>query len=307
MEAQTRVINFHASSAFSERHAWAKKRHIFSAEIGMTNAIGRAPHAGLENPTRLPGADIVPKGALELADQSATWNSENESLFDRYNRDFCCMLAEGPTLLRQAYEIRYQVYCVENHFEDAKEHPECFETDEYDARSAHSILTFRQTGEAIGTVRLVLPDERTPPSFSMKQILDYYDSDVPFPLDRTAEVSRFSISKQSRPRKDGAIEMRIPLANRAALRRAEPLMSLGLIQGLIRMSALHRITHWCAVMEPQLLRMLSAMGIHFQPVGPLLEYHGPRQLCFCEISSVLKTVRRERPSFWKIITDSGNL
>jgi N-acyl amino acid synthase of PEP-CTERM/exosortase system len=302
-----RVINFHASSAFSERYAWAKKRHIFKADFAGTNAIRRAPHAGLENPVRFVGADMVPKGALDLADQAAIHNGENESLFDRYNRDFCCTLADAPELLRQAYEVRYQVYCVENAFEDADEHPGRLETDEYDARSTHSILTFRQTGEAIGTVRLVLPDEQTPSSFSMKRILDFCRGDAPFPVTRTAEVSRFSVTRRARPRNDGAIDMRNPLANRSVLRRAEPLMSLGLIQGLIRMSALHRITHWCAVMEPQMLRMLAAMGIHFYPVGPLLEYHGLRQLCFCEISSVLKTVRRERPSFWEIITDSGNL
>jgi N-acyl amino acid synthase of PEP-CTERM/exosortase system len=90
-----------------------------------------------------------------------------------------------------------------------------------------------------------------------------------------------------------------------ALRRAEPLMSLGLIQGLVRMSAVHRITHWCAVMEPKMLRMLSAMGIHFVPVGELVEYHGYRQLCFVEVAAILRSMQHERPSFWEIVADRG--
>lgn len=237
---------------------------------------------------------------FELAGQTA--NQNYESLFDRYNADFSCILADTPGLLRLAHEIRYQVYCVEKPFENPEQHAEGRESDDFDQRSAHVLLTSRSTGEGIGTVRLVLPDQAAPQSFSMAQILEYYGTDSPVPIAHTAEVSRFSVSKRSRPRKDGAIDFRS-----RGLRRAEPLMSLGLIQGLIRMSATYRITHWCAVMEPKLLRMLAAMGIHFIPVGALLDYHGMRQLCYCKVNTVLATVRSERPSFWEIITDGGTL
>jgi N-acyl amino acid synthase of PEP-CTERM/exosortase system len=240
------------------------------------------------------------KRASELAGQAA--NHNYESLFDRYNADFNCVLADTPDLLRLAHEIRYQVYCVEKPFEDPEQHPEGCETDVFDQQSAHVILTSRSTGEGIGTVRLVLPDRAAPQSFSMAQILEYYGTDSPVPIAHTAEVSRFSVSKRSRPRKDGAIDLRS-----RGLRRQEPLMSLGLIQGLIRMSATYGITHWCAVMEPKLLRMLAAMGIHFISVGALLDYHGMRQLCYCKVKTVLATVRSERPSFWEIITDGGAL
>jgi len=35
-----------------------------------------------------------------------------------------------------------------------------------------------------------------------------------------------------------------------------------------------RLTHWCAIMEPFLLRLLQMNAIHFIPVGPLVDYHG---------------------------------
>lgn len=244
-------------------------------------------------------------GASEVARHSANENLGNESLLDRYNRDFRCVLANRPDLLRQSHEVRYQVYCVENSFEDPEKHRDGYEMDDFDRRSAHSVLTFRPTGEALGTVRLVLPDKDAPPSFSIAKMLEYYGGDSPVPIEQTAEVSRFSVSKRSRPRKDGTVHFRS--RSSAGVQRAEPLMSLGLIQGLVRMSALHRITHWCAVMEPKMLRMLAAMGIHFIPVGALLEYHGMRQLCYVEVSNVLATVRNERPSFWDVITDGGAL
>ena len=90
-------------------------------------------------------------------------------------------------------------------------------------------------------------------------------------------------------------------------RRSGPLMRLGLIQILIRMSLLHGITHWCAVMEPTLLRMLDAMAIRFTRLGPLVDYHGLRQPCFCDISKALKDVRRERPEYWEVLTRAGEM
>ena len=84
-------------------------------------------------------------------------------------------------------------------------------------------------------------------------------------------------------------------------------MSLGLIQSLVSMSVQHGITHWCALMEPKLLRMLAAMAIHFKPMGAPVEYHGLRQPCYCHVGTVLDRVRREQPMFWQILTDADTL
>jgi N-acyl amino acid synthase of PEP-CTERM/exosortase system len=226
-----------------------------------------------------------------------------ENLLARYNRDYECQLADNPDLVRRAFETRYQVYCVENHFESAAEHGDGLESDEYDGRSSHCVLTYRPTGEVMGTVRLILPAGGRLDSFSMRGIAEKTGGNLPIPAASTAEVSRFSISKRSRPETSSHGHNLREMAG--ALRRAEPLMSLGLIQGLVRMSAMHRITHWCAVMEPKMLRMLSAMGIHFIPVGEPVEYHGLRQLCYVEVGAVLRSMERERPSFWEIVADQG--
>jgi N-acyl amino acid synthase of PEP-CTERM/exosortase system len=249
---------------------------------------------------------ISAKGTRESAQNHPAGRAgRQETLLDRFNRDFACVLADQPDLLRQAYETRYQVYCVENAFEDPEEHGLGQEVDAFDAFSVHSLLTFRPTGESLGTVRLVLPDAHTPSSYAMQRLVEFSGNKVPVPLAATAEVSRFSISKRSRKVK-GAIDI-VSGGGRPALRQAEPLMSLGLIQGLVRMSRANAVTHWCAVMETKLIRMLDAMGIHFTPAGPMLDYHGLRQACYCELEAVLASVKRERPSFWDIITDGGAL
>ena len=73
------------------------------------------------------------------------------------------------------------------------------------------------------------------------------------------------------------------------------------------MTARHGITHWCAVMEPTLLRMLDAMAIRFSPIGPPVEHHGLRQPCSCDVAETLAAMKREQPSFWDVLTCGGTV
>ena len=84
-------------------------------------------------------------------------------------------------------------------------------------------------------------------------------------------------------------------------------MSLGLLQMLVSMSASHGVTHWCALMEPKLLRMLASMAIHVTPLGAPIEYHGVRQPCYAHIATVLNRVKTEQPMVWQILTNAGEL
>ena len=58
-------------------------------------------------------------------------------------------------------------------------------------------------------------------------------------------------------------------------------------------------------MEPALLRLLARLGIHFEDVGPLVDYHGRRQPCVINIETMLTQVHRERPDVWAILTEGG--
>jgi N-acyl amino acid synthase of PEP-CTERM/exosortase system len=163
----------------------------------------------------------------------------------------------------------------------------------------------------MGTVRLVLPRADAPQSsFAVQAVSDHpalRDGTV-FPLSSTAEVSRFCISRSFRRRSTDTLyaEDDSEPAN-SADRRSGPLMRLGLIQALVRMSAQNNITHWCAVMEPTLLRMLDAMAIRFTPIGPAVEHHGLRQPCSCDIAEALRAVKLERPAFWEVLTCGGTI
>ena len=225
-----------------------------------------------------------------------------ESLLDRFNTHFRIATSVTGDELREAQRIRYQVYCVENSFENSADHADGLERDAFDCHSAHSLLIHRTSGQAVGTARLVLPvRQHLERSFPIQQLCGHPHLKL-LPLNRMAEVSRFSISKQFRRRPYDTCCEGPPQGGRVMA----PLMSLGLIQSLVSMSAEFGITHWCATMEPALLRLLGAMSIRFEPLGPLVRYHGMRQPCYCEVETMLRRVKCEQRALWEVLTGDGS-
>ena len=90
--------------------------------------------------------------------------------------------------------------------------------------------------------------------------------------------------------------------------RLMPHMTLALIHAALQMCVdHHRVRHVCAVMEPRLLRLLARLGFHFEPLGPLVEYHGLRQPCFAELGALFARVGVERREVWEVTTDRGRV
>lgn len=254
--------------------------------------------------------DMTPHalGSRSFPVTPAVRDSSGDSLLQRFDLHFEMLAADTPERVVQAQRIRYQVYCVENPLETTLDNSEGIETDEFDAHAIHSLLVARETGAGLGTVRLIMPLPSAPErSFAVQRLLDAGSLKVllSLPVCSMAEVSRFSISRHFRRlmtySPDSGDEDAVFLSN------SGPLMRLGLIQGLVRMSREHGITHWCALMEPTLLRMLAAMAIRFRPLGPLVEFRGRRQPCYINVTDMLESVMHERPAFWEMITDGGSL
>ncbi len=128
-----------------------------------------------------------------------------------------------------------------------------------------------------------------------------------FPHNKTAEVSRFAISREIRQRyaDDRLSETEQKLSSGSECRTNLP--CLGLVQILVRMSLARGIIYWAALMEPKLLRMLATMGIYFNSVGSLVSHHGLRQPSFCHVPTMLEQLRRKKPDHWDIVSDGGAL
>ena len=196
------------------------------------------------------------------------------------------LIANTPELLRECFRLRHQVYCLENNYETVNGSEE---RDEHDVRARHILLRHRETGESIGTARIVLTSlleslDGLPMSKAAPGRLGH------LPAWSTGEVSRFALSKQRR-----------------LSCGASAMIRLGLVQGLVRLSAELGLTHWAAIMEPILLRLLRTDGIHFDQLGPLVEYHGMRQPSCCDVNAVIERMRADHGDIWNYVTEGGAL
>ena len=97
-------------------------------------------------------------------------------------------------------------------------------------------------------------------SFPMQQACERFVL-ASLPAVATGEISRFALTRE-----------RTGVSPAAAA-----LMRLCLMRGIVQVSGEAMLTHWCAIMESSLLRLLRATAIHFQAVGQPVEYHGIRQ------------------------------
>lgn len=232
-------------------------------------------------------------------------------LIELYNSYFEILPAETAELRRAAFRLRYQVYCVENPFENPVENPDGLETDAYDAAALHSLLVHRGTGEVVGTVRLVLPQlgakgAGLPIRDICTHELMQRDNSV-IPWASTAEISRFAVSKILRRRAgDGTVVGGVNPVEHDA-RRKIPDASLGLMQAVIAMASKSHVTHLCAVMEPSLVRMLRLLGMIIPSLGPEVDYHGRRQPCYSHLDTALAKIWAQRPEIWELLTRDGEL
>jgi N-acyl amino acid synthase of PEP-CTERM/exosortase system len=203
-----------------------------------------------------------------------------------YREHFEVVRASTPTLLDQVYRLRYQVYCVENAYEDPDRQPGGLETDIYDERSVHALLVHRGSDAVAGTVRVILPgtDQQNPP-LPINIVADSEQRELLRRLPHcTAELSRFAVSKEFRQRCADAED-----------RRMLRYITIGLIRGALEMCRDNDIQYVCAVMERSLIRLLGRLGFVFDHLGGLIEYHGARQPCVAQVNQIVSTAEG---TFW---------
>ena len=235
-------------------------------------------------------------------------------------RHFDAVFSETPVSSRKdiedAFRLRYQVYCLDRGFEDATACPDGQERDQYDDAALHCLLRDRIGRHPLGTARVVTTTGRAPGIDSLP--LAEYASEESMEILRalpgasTAEVSRVAIARSARDilrQAAKATEARLGTTGETpqCFEKLLPYMTLGLFRGIIRVSMLRGMTHWCLAAEPSLLRRLRSLGLHFQPAGSLVEHRGLRQICYAEITALLARAEIERPEVWDIMTLGGLL
>ena len=241
--------------------------------------------------------------------------SELCELFSRY---FDVITDDESWVADEAFKLRYQIYCIEQGFEDASQFKDQREFDNFDCRSAHAIIRHRPSGNTAATLRLVLPD---PDNLQILFPIETHCSDYArlvssllrgVPRHSIAEISRFAISKDFKRRfgEAGTVAGIGPdhekyLGKDLGGKRVIPHLILGLFAAVFRMSVERNITHWYAVMDLSLLRLLSRFGIDFIPVGDMVDYHGLRQPCFGIVEEAVNKLWTKHLDAWKLVTLDG--
>ena len=235
------------------------------------------------------------------------------SAFDEY---FEIITADTPELLEEVFRLRYTVLCVEAHAPgfEATHYPDGMETDDYDCHAHHILLKHRPSGKFIGSARLIFPDPSNPakpfPLEQHTQVDPALIDTSKLPRQHTVEISRFIlVGKYSRRREErrksgpGAGDDQRDPGNR----RRFPHPMLAIAVGIIRLCARKGITHWLSVMEPSLNRLLGLYQLQLDPIGPLVDYHGPRRPYYAEISKVLDRLQTNNRPIWELVTDQGKV
>ena len=161
---------------------------------GETLAFGAEAESG-----RGSANTIAVNSTSHAKSETQPYSLGNSDLLASYNTYFRSEEAETPEFMNIAFALRYQVYCLEREFERAGQHTDRLERDEFDSHALHNLLYFRPTEEAIGTVRLILPDHGAD-SLPIQTILreNGLNAEDYFPIEDTGEVSRFAISNEFR-------------------------------------------------------------------------------------------------------------
>lgn len=237
-----------------------------------------------------------------------------QSLAMHFQTYFEIGLAQTPSMLEQAYRLRFDVYCREFHYEKEVDCPGGLERDEYDRYSRHFMVFHRASGASAGCVRMIEPvaedpDFRLPMEKHCGDTLNHpvYD---PRRMPRTgiAEISRLAVHTTFRRRRGESESPMGALLHEGSPseqeRRTFPLISLALFAGAVAMMTLNRREHLFVMMEPRLARRLHGVGFPFAPVGDVVDYHGLRAAYHVTVDDIVNGIRGEMREIYRFIDET---
>lgn len=219
---------------------------------------------------------------------------------------------DSEFLKKEIYKLRYDVYVSEFGFEKKEDHPTGLEEDIYDHHSVELAAIEKideNTEKVIGTIRLILHSENGFPIENVAPI-DFIGEKPP--IDKIAEISRLTISKEYRRRqKDGlyGVESYLKLSEGGTLPngerlmqervRIQPFLVLGMFKELYHVSKKLGITHWYMITEKKLWYALKRFELIFRQIGKPVHYHGLRIPYLGIVEEIERNLMNKHMDFYK--------
>jgi N-acyl amino acid synthase of PEP-CTERM/exosortase system len=230
-----------------------------------------------------------------------------------FHEYFEIVVADTPELLKEAFSLRYYIWCITERYFDASSYQDQLEKDEFDERSVHILLRHRSSDTFVGTARLILSNSKFKDSkLPIELHTHFYSEFTDFKPLRpyTAEISRLAIRNDFLKRKEdlyfGNSINTMENFKRARGRRF-PHPMLALMVGLIQICAKLKIYYWFSAMTPALNRLLGFYGMQHDPIGPFVDYYGLRRPYYISLFDMLERMFIRHPDIWELVTDSGRI
>lgn len=191
---------------------------------------------------------------------------------------FEVFLANTPEAEEIHYRIRYRVYCDEMGFEDKQLFPDGLERDEWDSSAVHFLVRHKFSGEWLGALRLVRPEQRR---FPFEEHCTPYRSLPKACYSRAVEISRLCVVKEARRfalRKNNS-QLDFRPGNVSFLhdyRNLNRSIMWGLYRAATVYSARSGIDDWFILVTPALAYFVNKEGFRMRQIGDACDHRGQR-------------------------------
>lgn len=234
-----------------------------------------------------------------------------------YHQLFEVVQAESDALKEKAFRIRHEVFCEEFGYKEVKSNANKLERDIYDERAKHCLLIHKRSGEAIGTLRVVMPDQNDlQNSFPLQEIFSGGRLREDHVLSNICEISRLCVLKKFRSRAgdegsplggvhDQDQETFVDKTCKRLARRIIPFAPIGLIKSGFDIAVENGYTQGCAFLETQLIDSFERLGIVCQRIGPVIDHDGQRQPVIIDFFTTVNNMRVRQKAVWEMVTNNG--
>ena len=201
-----------------------------------------------------------------------------------FDKHFEVILADTEYSRHVHYQLRYQVYCLDECFEEQDDSREEIERDDWDDHSTHFLVRSRQTGEWVAAMRLVTPDSNRELPIEQLCTINPFVATTSSG-NRIAEISRLCILNSYRRRQSARV---LPFAVDSARKQdgisaiqtdISPSRSL-IMKGLLRAASVYSydndIPYWYFLTTPGLARIVNRMGVQMIKAGSACNHRGIR-------------------------------
>ena len=188
-----------------------------------------------------------------------------------FDETYEVILADTETSRVIHRQIRYQVYCLEQQFENPAFFPFGEEYDRWDAHAAQFIVRQRDSRAWVAAMRLVLPYAA---SFPLETLQCLTPGHADHTRRRTlAEVSRVCVIRSPDPHK---VNAHLDRSFGHIAGDCESQVLLGLIRAFVVYGLQRCIDHCYLLVTPAFARLLNRLGVVLHQVGITIDHRGLR-------------------------------